>query len=70
MNRIDSKLFLNENKEEYPDDCSTYVLTVVRGPVIEPEQKLDFLGQLSDRYYQPDFKLQKELSDKLLEFFV
>lgn len=70
MNTIDSKLFFNENKEEIPDDCSSFVLTVVKGPVIVSRQKLDFLGQLGDRYYQPDFKLQKDLSDKLLEFFV
>ena len=70
MNTVDCKLFLKESKEEIIDDCSPFVLTVLRGPVIVPAQKLDFLGQLSDRYYQPDFKLQKELSDKLLEFFV
>lgn len=49
------------------DDCAGYVLTVVKGPISVKNEELAFLeGQPADRW-QPDFKLEKEVSDRLLK---
>ncbi len=47
------------------DDGSPYVLTVVKGPMTFTADELDFLGTSWKGYCRPDFKLEKEASEKL-----
>lgn len=55
-----------EPLSEMTDDCCPYVLTVVKGPMALPSDELVFLGTQWLGYCHPDFKLEKEVSDKLL----
>ena len=55
-----------EPLSEMIDDCCPYVLTVVKGPMALPSDELVFLGTQWLGHCHPDFKLEKEVSDKLL----
>ena len=46
-----------------------YALTVVKGPVSVRNEELGFLGAALETCRQPDFKLDKEDSDALMEIF-
>ena len=60
-----------ENVEDlhWVDDCSPYALTVVKGPVSVRNEQLGFLGAALETCRQPDFKLNQEDSDALMEIF-
>ena len=60
-----------ENVEDlhWVDDCSPYALTVVKGPVSVRNEELGFLGAALETCRQPDFKLDQEDSDALMEIF-
>ena len=60
-----------ENVEDlhWVDDCSPYALTVVKGPVSVRNEQLGFLGAALETCRQPDFKLDQEDSDALMEIF-
>jgi len=60
-----------KNKEElyYVDDCSPYVLTNIFGRVRVKNEDLAFLGDIDNNYGQPDMRLTRDVSEKLLEFF-
>lgn len=49
------------------DDCSPYALTVVKGPVSVRNEELDFMCAALGRSWQPDFKLEKGVSDDLMD---
>ena len=55
-----------ENPNDSVDDCCPYVLTVVKGPMALTSDELVFLGTQWVGHCHPDFKLEKEVSDKLL----
>ena len=55
-----------EPLSEMIDDCCPYVLTVVKGPMAFTSDELVFLGTQWVGHCHPDFKLEKEVSDKLL----
>ena len=55
-----------ENPDDSVDDCCPYVLTVIKGPITLPSGELVFLGTPWEGHCRPDFKLEKEVSDKLL----
>ncbi len=52
------------------DDCSPYVLSVVKGPLSFKNEELFFLEALHTDRWQPDIKLEREVSDKLLKILV
>ena len=60
-----------ENVEDlhWVDDRSPYALTVVKGPVSVRNEELGFLGAALETCRQPDFKLNQEDSDALMEIF-
>ena len=60
-----------ENVEDlhWVDDRSPYALTVVKGPVSVRNEQLGFLGAALETCRQPDFKLDQEDSDALMEIF-
>lgn len=60
-----------ENVEDlhWVDDRSPYALTVVKGPVAVRNEELGFLGAALETCRQPDFKLDQEDSDALMEIF-
>lgn len=60
-----------ENVEDlhWVDDCNPYALTVVKGPVSVKNEELGFLGTALETCRQPDFKLNQEDSDALMEIF-
>ena len=60
-----------ENVEDlhWVDDRSPYALTVVKGPVSVRNEELGFLGAALETCRQPDFKLDQEDSDALMEIF-
>ena len=60
-----------ENVEDlhWVDDCNPYALTVVKGPVSVRNEELGFLGAALETCRQPDFILDKEDSDALMEIF-
>lgn len=60
-----------ENVEDllWVDDCNPYALTVVKGPVSVRNEELGFLGAALETCRQPDFKLDQEDSDALMEIF-
>lgn len=60
-----------ENVEDlhWVDDCNPYALTVVKGPVSVRNEELGFLGAALETSLQPDFILDKEDSDALMEIF-
>ena len=60
-----------ENVEDlhWVDDCNPYALTVVKGPVSVKNEELGFLGTALETCRQPDFKLDQEDSDALMEIF-
>ena len=60
-----------ENVEDlhWVDDRNPYALTVVKGPVSVRNEELGFLGAALETCRQPDFKLDKEDSDALMEIF-
>lgn len=60
-----------ENVEDlhWVDDCNPYALTVVKGPVAVRNEELGFLGAALETCRQPDFKLDQEDSDALMEIF-
>ena len=60
-----------ENVEDlhWVDDRSPYALTVVKGPVSVKNEELGFLGAALETCRQPDFKLDQEDSDALMEIF-
>lgn len=49
------------------DDCGPYVLSVVKGPLYVKNEELAFLDGLPADIWQPDFKLDKDASDALME---
>ena len=49
------------------DDYTSYVQTVVKGPVKVNTDELGFLNRALTERWQPDFKLEKEKSDALLK---
>lgn len=51
------------------DDCYPFVTTVVKGPVRVVQEAVSFLGVTPDTCWQPDYKLGKTASEKLLELF-
>ena len=55
-----------ENPNDSVDDSCPYVLTVVKGPITLSSDELVFLGAPWEGHSRPDFKLEKEVSDKLL----
>ena len=60
-----------ENVEDlhWVDDCNPYALTVVKGPVSVKNEELGVLGAALETCRQPDFKLNQEDSDALMEIF-
>lgn len=60
-----------KNKEELysVDDCSPYVLTNICGKIRVKNEDLAFLGDIDNGYSQPDTRLSKEISEKLIELF-
>ena len=62
-----AQLILTHGEELYGliDDCSPYVLTVVKGPMTFTADELYFLGTSWKDHCRPDFKLEKEASEKL-----
>lgn len=60
-----------ENVEDlhWVDDRNPYALTVVKGPVSVRNEELGFLGAALETCRQPDFKLDQEDSDALMEIF-
>ncbi len=56
----------DEDQHRFIDDCCPYVLTVLKGPVTFSADELDFLGIPWEGHCHPDFRLEKEVSDKLL----
>lgn len=61
-----------KNKEElyYVDDCTTYVVTNVCGKLTVDNEELSFLEDfLAKDHWQPDTRLSKEISEKLIELF-
>ncbi len=61
-----SPFFIDQAELHAVDDCSPYVLTVVKGPIEVSTGEIDFLGDLDEYKSQPDKKLEKEISDRLL----
>ena len=59
-----------ENPNDSVDDCCPYVLTVIKGPITLSSDELVFLGTQWEGHNLPDFKLDKEVSDKLLTLFI
>lgn len=49
------------------DDCGPYVLSVVKGPLYVKNEELAFLDGLPADRWQPDFNLEKDASDALME---
>lgn len=67
----DSCRYLTHNEEtDCCDNCSPYVLTVVRGDVTLPNNQLTFLGDGWKGYRRPEYQLEKKTSDALLELLV
>lgn len=61
-----------KNKEElyYVDDCTAYVVTNVCGKLTVDNEELSFLEDfLAKDHWQPDTRLSKEISEKLIELF-
>ena len=60
-----------ENVEDlhWVDDRNPYALTVVKGPISVRNEELGFLGAALETSQQPDFILDKEDSDALMEIF-
>lgn len=63
---VEPLLTHNEDLHEFIDDCIPYVLTVIKGPMTFTADDLDFLGTPWEGHCRPDFKLEKEVSNKLL----
>ena len=63
--------FLENPEEEMGriDDCSPYVLTLVKGPVLVGLHELDFLDDIEVGSYQPEGKLPENCIDKLKDLF-
>ncbi len=57
----------DEEELHMVDDCTSYVLTVVKGPVKVNTDELGFLNRALTERWQPDFKLEKQASDALLK---
>lgn len=57
----------HEEELDYADDCSPYVLTVVKGPVTFTDNELKFLGSRWKGHRQPDFKLRQKVSERLTD---
>ena len=64
--QVRSILTHGEALDEMIDDCCPYVLTVVKGPITLSSDELVFLGAPWEGHSRPDFKLEREVSDKLL----
>ena len=64
--QVRSILTHDEDLHELIDDCCPYVLTALKGPMKLPSDELVFLGTPWEGHCRPDFKLNKEVSDKLL----
>ena len=64
--QVRSILTHDEDLHELIDDCCPNVLTVVKGPITLSSDELVFLGAPWEGHSRPDFKLEKEVSDKLL----
>ena len=59
--------FVDDAEElQMVDDCRSFVVTVVKGPVWADNENLSFLGRLSKLPRTPDRRLDKETSDTLL----
>ena len=59
--------FVDDAEElQMVDDCRSFVVTVVKGPVWADNENLSFLGRLSKLPRTPDRRLDKETSDALL----
>ncbi len=52
------------------DDCSAYVLSVVKGPNSVDRDALTFLGDALESTHQPDKKLDREASERLMEMML
>ena len=57
----------DEEELHMVDDRTSYVLTVVKGPVKVNTDELTFLSRALTERWQPDFKLEKQASDALLK---
>lgn len=57
----------DEEELHMVDNCTSYVLTVVKGPVKVNTDELTFLSRDLTERWQPDFKLEKQASDALLK---
>lgn len=55
-----------EDLNELVDDCCPYVLTALKGPMTFTSDELSFLGTPWKGHCRPDFKMEKEVSDKWL----
>lgn len=64
--QVRSILTHDEYLHELIDDCCPYVLTALKGPITLSSDELVFLGTPWEGHCRPDFKLEKEVSDKLL----
>jgi hypothetical protein len=56
----------NKESLDYVDDCRPFIMTVVKGPVAVKKKDIRFLDNILIECYQPDQKLEKDLSDQLL----
>lgn len=56
----------HEEETDYVDDCKSFVMTVIKGPVVVKNKDLQFLGDDIEEYSQPDEKLERKVSDQLL----
>ena len=65
--QVRSILTHGENPNDSVDDCCPYVLTVIKGPMTLPSYELVFLGTTWEGHCRPDFKLEKEESERLLK---
>lgn len=62
---------LGDDKElRMVDDCTPYILTCIKGPVTVNSAMLDFLDDENISDWQPDRKLSKEASGKLMAIFM
>ena len=63
--------FLENPEEEMgrPDDCSPYVLTLVKGQILVDLHELDFLDDIEVGSFQPEGKLPENCIDKLKDLF-
>ena len=63
--------YLKHKEEiEMVDDCSAYVLSVVKGPNSVDRDALTFLGDALESTHQPDKKLDREASERLMEMML